>query len=85
MLLHNYMDVLHMFMTLQSEQGTSHSNFIPLLTTNDMLQPGCVCCASVCIFKPLPLYPDAITDLCVHGGAPYMCERGTMLSDGLTW
>ena len=85
MVLHNYMDVLYMFMTVQKEHGTSHSNFIPMLATNDMLQPGCVCCASVCVLKPLSLYPDAIKDLCVHGGVPYMCERGTVLSDGLTW
>lgn len=41
-----YSDELHVFMVVSGEQRTPHSRcdvtHIPLLATNDMLQPGCV-------------------------------------------
>lgn len=45
---HNCRDVLFIFIVIWAEQGTLWCNNIPLLATNDMPQPGCVCYASVC-------------------------------------
>lgn len=51
MSLYNYRDVLYMCTVVWVEQGAPHSHYdaivIPLLATNDMTQPGCVCYTSI--------------------------------------